>query len=161
MQQLNQTTHRPTAGFLSGPCCAVCRLTTPSTTHLQNTSRSAWVAVRLAWQSGSLQGQFNSVALASHRRPHLHLHCTPSMPEQLLLEFGATTLSKRCRIFAGGRMRVDRQLSHCCLCICSCFLLLCVQLELLRRARVWDDLDWKYIELGQKWKAGEVRTGAA
>jgi hypothetical protein len=32
-----------------------------------------------------------------------------------------------------------------------------LQLELLRRARVWDDLDWKYIEVGQRWKAGEVR----
>jgi hypothetical protein len=31
-----------------------------------------------------------------------------------------------------------------------------LQLELLRRARVWDDLDWKYIEVGQRWKAGEV-----
>eukprot|EP00775_Hariotina_reticulata_P012826 gene12826-12954_t len=29
---------------------------------------------------------------------------------------------------------------------------------LLRRARVWDDLDWKYIELGQCWKAGEVTS---
>jgi hypothetical protein len=38
-----------------------------------------------------------------------------------------------------------------------CLLLCLLQLELLRRARVWDDLDWKYIEVGQRWKAGEVR----
>eukprot|EP00882_Tetradesmus_deserticola_P007676 GHRQ01008084.1.p1 GENE.GHRQ01008084.1~~GHRQ01008084.1.p1 ORF type:complete len:298 (+),score=94.86 GHRQ01008084.1:104-997(+) len=33
-----------------------------------------------------------------------------------------------------------------------------IKLELLRRARVWDDLDWKYIEVGQRWKAGEVTS---
>ncbi|KAF6256461.1 hypothetical protein COO60DRAFT_106376 [Scenedesmus sp. NREL 46B-D3] len=33
-----------------------------------------------------------------------------------------------------------------------------IKQELLRRARVWDDLDWKYIEVGQRWKAGEVTS---
>eukprot|EP00879_Flechtneria_rotunda_P004466 GHRR01004719.1.p1 GENE.GHRR01004719.1~~GHRR01004719.1.p1 ORF type:complete len:289 (+),score=64.22 GHRR01004719.1:75-941(+) len=30
--------------------------------------------------------------------------------------------------------------------------------HLLRRARVWDDFDWQYIEPGQTWKAGEVTS---
>eukprot|EP00878_Enallax_costatus_P007081 GHUV01007420.1.p1 GENE.GHUV01007420.1~~GHUV01007420.1.p1 ORF type:complete len:329 (+),score=78.93 GHUV01007420.1:106-987(+) len=30
--------------------------------------------------------------------------------------------------------------------------------ELLRRARVWDEVDWKYIQLGQKWKPGDVAS---
>lgn len=29
---------------------------------------------------------------------------------------------------------------------------------LLRRARVWDDLDWKFIEMGQAWKPGDVTS---
>lgn len=33
-----------------------------------------------------------------------------------------------------------------------------IKLEHLRRARVWDDLDWQYIDVGQRWKAGEVTS---
>lgn len=30
------------------------------------------------------------------------------------------------------------------------------QPHLLRRARIWDDLDWKFIEVGQSWRPGDV-----
>lgn len=30
--------------------------------------------------------------------------------------------------------------------------------HLLRRARIWDDLDWKFIEIGQSWKPGDVTS---
>jgi hypothetical protein len=31
-----------------------------------------------------------------------------------------------------------------------------LQPSLVRRARVWDRNTWNYIQLGQKWKSGEV-----
>lgn len=39
--------------------------------------------------------------------------------------------------------------------VCSYFTA-SLQPHLLRRARIWDDLDWKFIEIGQSWKPGDV-----